>query len=185
MLKIAAVIFLMSAGLHSANGTTQAFVTDPPRLAVGDRSCSKGAAPCHIRFTGSDNLYPGGPPAQSEIELAYLSHSQPASVRLYVSKFDGRSPLSSPLCTALTPAALFEVAVQGQGQRLFAGSLDTLVRLASAPTEGLLVPAPRGHPHWIPGDREPLRISIGLDPSADNSYMGCSVEVAFGWLVST
>jgi len=185
MLKLTALVLLIGAGLHTANSSALAMVTDPPRLAVGDLSCTQGGVPCEIRFTGNDNLYPGGPAAQAAVDVAYLSHTQPASVQLYISEFDGSSPRSSPLCTALRPATLFEVLIEGREQQLYAGSLEALARLARTPAEGLLVHAPEGHAHWLPGDREQVTVSIGLDRRADNSYMGCSVQVAFGWLVST
>src|SRR4030088_605292 len=163
MLKLATLILLVSAGLHTANSPAPAMVTDPPRLAVGDRSCVQASAPCEIRFMGNDNLYPGGPPAQSTIELAYVSHTRPASVQLYVSSFDERTLLTSHLCTALRPAALFDVVIEGWHQQLYAGSLDALSRLAGTPAEGLSVPAPQGHAHWLPGDRAQFTLSIGLD----------------------
>jgi hypothetical protein len=185
MLRVATLFVLISAALYSVQSDAVAIVTARPNLTVGDGSCSRGRMPCEIRFTGNHDLYPGGLAARSAVELAYVSHNQAANVQLYVSSFDERSLASTPLCTAYRPAALFDVAIESEKRLLYTGSLDALAQLASTPAEGLSVPAPRGHQRWLPGDREQVLLSIGLNRSADNSYMGCSVQVAFGWLVST
>jgi hypothetical protein len=184
MVRLAGLILLV-IGLHFAPNGALAMAEDVPSLAVGDTSCIQASTRCDLRFAGNDNLYPGGPPALAAVEVAYRSHSQRAAVQLYVAEFEGRSVLSSPLCTATSPATLFNVAINAERHALYAGSLDALARLASTPGGGLFVPAPGGHPRWMPGDGQQVTISIGLDRSADNAYMGCSVQVAFGWFLTT
>lgn len=119
-------------------------------------------------------LYPGGPPAQSDVVVRY-SGAEPAAVHLRVADLVGAGPPTASLCQSSQPAGEFLFRVSSAGATLYRGGL------ADLPVEGVAIPGAAPTRRWSPGEQHLVQLAVSLAGSADDDYMGCGVEARFFW----
>lgn len=126
-----------------------------------------------VRAFDATPLYPGGPPAQSDVAVRYHGPG-PARVQLQV--LDAVAAASpEPACRAQRPLDDFALRVSSSGQLLYLGGLATL-----APP-GVAIPGQSPGRRWSSGEEHVVHLSVWLLASAGNADMGCAVSARFRW----
>jgi len=128
-------------------------------------------------FNSSQQYIPGDTPT---VEYAHLRLAGPVSssaAGLYITNFQSKAPSSLSICTAPNPADKFDVTIDEGSQVLYSGTLSDLASEHNSPQT--LLPISGGV--LKPGQTATIKLSVGLDVSADNPYMGCSVSASLAW----
>jgi hypothetical protein len=188
-LKIA-VPAAVALGLLAASGDG-AFAADGIGLtnvagAAGDCSAPTASGACATLFNGDNLMWPGKQPAVATVTIAYHGHATTTDFGVYLSKFESRSSKSGALCTAADPADRINLAIRQGDSIVYQGTLNELAGAHHDPSS--LLPLRGGHQgsgdagRWADGDASTFTISVGLDISADNSYMSCISTADIAWL---
>jgi hypothetical protein len=131
-------------------------------------------AACATLFGGSATIFPGGPAVERSATVTWHGGSHPSSFGLYLDRFSGRDARSQPGCTAADPADKLDLAVSQDGVLLYQGTLSSFNRDHGTAPDALK----------LRGDSGRFTISVALERSADNSYMGCVSAADLVWIAS-
>lgn len=173
---LAAAVVAVSAHASFSGGA--------PTLTQGGPGCTPiaGGQTCGNLFAGGGPLAPGGPAESSRVVLTYSGSSESRATGLYLERFASRGAGSGATCTAADPASKFDLTVSAGGQTLYQGTLAAFAAAHLDPALRLALPGRSGHlDRWAPGDTVPVTLSVSLEGSADDSYMGCSTDSQFTW----
>ena len=140
---------------------------------AGDCTAPTRLAACAPLFDGTESLLPGGPPIARSVTVTWQG-ARPSVFGLYVDRFLSRDPRSQPICTAADPAGKLILRVDQDGTPLYQGTLSDFQRDHGSASDAL---------HLL-GDSGRFTISIALDRSADNAYMGCVASADLVWIAS-
>jgi hypothetical protein len=166
-------------------GTAQAgFVTTPATLTQPGPGCSQAASSqvCGNLFAAGASLVPGGAATSRTVTLTYSGSAASGAAGLYLQGFQTRTAASAPTCTAIDPAAKLDLTVAENGRTLYEGTLSDFAAIHSDPAGRLVLAGATGRDdHFNPGDRVAVTLSIALDRSAGNAYMGCASTTDFVW----
>ena len=132
-------------------------------------------------FSPTDGpLYPGGPALVRAVALSY--HGPPAAVlALYVSNLVPRTPASAHSCTAPDPSQLLRFDVEQRGVTRYVGSIADFAETHGDSSDAMALLSPRAG-GWYDGDRTIVSLSVTLETSADNNFMGCLVGADIHWV---
>lgn len=162
--KLLAAIALMLMGYGSTSDVGPAALPAPkPHLTA-----------TVIKDFGASPLYPGGPASTATVRLRYQG-GQAAIVSLVARQRDFAARIPSHLCSASDPEQKFLVALATDG------GFSYVTQLSDFESDGVVVLGQAKAGAWSPGESHLVRLAISLDRSADNSYMGCTADVAFAW----
>jgi hypothetical protein len=188
-LKIAApaaiAIALLTAGVQGAFAADGIGLTNVAG-AAGDCSTPTANGACATLFKGDDLMWPGKQPATAAATIAYHGHATSNDFGVYLSKFESRSAKSGAACTAADPAARITLTIRQGETVVYQGSLSDFAGAHHDPSS--LLPLRGGRDgsgatgRWAQGDSSTFIISVGLDISADNSYMSCVSTADIAWL---
>jgi hypothetical protein len=181
--RLAAVVAGLAAAVVAVNAQA-AFSGGVPTLTQSGSGCTTvaGGQTCGDLFAGAGRLAPGGPAEVRQAVLTFNGSSSSRSAGLYLEHFASRGAGSAPVCTAADPASKFDFTVSAEGQTLYQGTLAGFAATHVDPASRLALPGGSGRlDRWAPGDTVAVTLSVSLDRSADNSYMGCSTDTQFTW----
>jgi hypothetical protein len=181
--RLTAVVAGLAAAVIAVNAQA-AFSGGVPTLTQSGAACSavKGGQTCGDLFAGAGVLAPGGPAEVRQAVLTFNGTGPSRAAGLYLEHFASRGAASDPVCTAADPASKFDFTVSANGQVLYQGTLSAFAATHLDPSSRLSLPGRTGQPdRWTPGDTVAVDLSVSLDRSADNSYMGCTADTQFTW----
>jgi hypothetical protein len=141
---------------------------------AGDCTAPTRLAACATLFDGSGMLFPGGPAVERSLTVTWHGSSHPSAFGLYFDKFTSRDVRSQPGCTTLDPTDKLDLTVTQDGRLLYQGTLSSFHREHGS--------APDALP--LHGDSGRFTISVAMEQSADNSYMGCVSTTDLVWIAS-
>lgn len=153
--------------------------------AAGDCAYATGNGVCATLFTGARNMWPGKAPEQATVTIGYKGTTTHA-FGVYLTRFQSRSPRSGALCQAADPALKMNLVISQGSEVIYSGSLSAFGAAHGDSTTMLELRG--GHDgsgesgRWADGDSSNFTISVGLDESADNDYMGCVTTTDIAWL---
>lgn len=177
-LKVAPLLLAAIALLHTGAGDGLAADSGLGLTNVsgqaGDCTVPARLTACATLFDGSATIFPGGPAVERSVTVTWHGSTRPSSFGLHLDHFSSRDARSQPGCTAADPAAKLDLAVSQDGVLLYAGTLSGFHREHGA--------APDALP--LRGDSGRFTISVAMDRSADNSYMGCVSTTDLVWIAS-
>ena len=190
-LKIAAPLVVVAAlAVHSFGS---AFAAEPIGLTnqsggIGACSAPTQNSSCATLFQGSAVMWPGKAPEQAHVTIGYHGGSASGIFGVYLPRFESKSARSSSLCTAPDPASKLNlIIVQGQ-TTIYDGTLAAFAAAHHDPSTVLHLSG--GHngsgaaDRWAGGDASDFTLSVGLDISADNPYMGCVSTADIAWFAA-
>jgi hypothetical protein len=160
--------------------TTALFGFSPPAPAPAAEARLEASVQGPLFSAADRPLYPGGPPNLRMVALSYHGPTAVALV-LYVSNFVPRTAASSASCTAADPGRLLRFEVEQHGVTTYAGSIGEFAKIHGDSSKGLALLSPRGG-GWYDGDRTSVSLSVSLEPTADNSAMGCVAAADIDWV---
>jgi hypothetical protein len=177
VLKVAPLLLAAIALFHTGFGDGQASDVGVGLTNVsgqaGDCTAPTRLAACARLFDGSGVLFPGGPAVERSVTVTY--HGGHASgFGLYLDQFTSRDGRSQPGCTTADPADKLDLAVSQDGRLLYQGTLSDFHREHGT--------APDALP--LHGDSGRFTISVAMERSADNTYMGCVSTTDLVWIAS-
>jgi hypothetical protein len=166
-------------------GTAHAgFVTTPATLTQSGPGCTQSASSqvCGNLFAAGAQLVPGGAGTSRTVTLTYSGSAASGAAGLYLQGFQTRTDASAPTCTAPDPAAKLDLTVSEGGRTVYEGTLSDFAAAHSDPATRLALAGAAGREdHFNPGDRVAVTLTIALDRSASNAYMGCDSTTDFVW----
>ena len=176
-LKLAPLLVAGIAVLHTGFGAGLAADSGVGLTNVtgqgGDCTAPTRLAACAPLFDGTGVLFPGGPAVERSVTVTY--HGGHASAfGLYLDQFTSREARSQPGCTTADPADKLDLAITQDGRLLYQGTLSSFHREHGT--------APDALP--LHGDSGRFTISVAMERSADNSYMGCVSTTDLVWIAS-
>jgi hypothetical protein len=155
--------FALLAVSHLGSMSAQAFVTQPPSLAV---SSAGGSGPL---FTADTMLAPG------KMAVRSVMVAKSGGVAIFLTNFNTRSADSAPTCTAPDPADRIDLTIITDSGPVYEGTLtDFASRHASAQSAF----------HIGAAGTQTIVFRSGLDSGAGNAYMGCRSTADFNWTVA-
>jgi hypothetical protein len=177
VLKAAPLVLVTIALLHAGIGDGLAAesgigLTNLSGQA-GDCKTPTRMAACAPLFDGSGLFYPGGPAVERSVTVTWHG-GHPSAFGLYVDKFSSHDARSQPGCTTADPADKLNLLVAQDGNLLYQGTLSSFHREHGTAPDAL-------HLHGHSGR---FTISVAMDLSADNAYMGCVSTTDLVWVAA-
>ena len=153
--------------------------------AAGDCVTATTNARCATLFQGREVMWPGKAPMKANVTITYHG-SGTHGFGVYLSSFASKSARSSSLCQAADPADKMNLKIEQGGNTVYEGTLSAFAALYHDSTAMLHLAG--GHngagtvDRWAGNDSSDFTLSVGLDLSADNPYMGCVSTADIAWL---
>jgi len=181
--RLTATLAGLAAAVIAVNAQA-GFSGSVPTLTQVGPGCSavSGGQSCGDLFAGAGRLASGVPAEVSQSMLTFNGTVSSRAAGLYVDRFASRGAGSDAVCTAADPASKFDFTVTANGRVLYQGTLAGFAASHADPSSRLSLPGASGQlDRWAPGDTVAVDLSVSLDRSADNSYMGCTTDTQFTW----
>ncbi len=182
---------VITLALHQLTGAAAAptiGLTDVAGVAA-DCSAPTASAACASLFRSAAQLYPGGPAEVVKVTVGYHAGPPSHAFGVYLPTFSSRHDANAPTCSAADPAGKLDLTIAQGARPIYQGTLAAFATAHSAPASMLHLRGGRDGSgavdRWRDGDRSTFTITVALNASADNAYMGCVSSADIAWLAAT
>jgi hypothetical protein len=170
---VLATIALLHAGIGDGLAADSGVGLTNVTGRAGDCTTPTRMAACAPLFDGSGLFFPGGPAVQRSVTVTWHG-GHPSTFGLYLDNFTRHDARSQPGCTAADPTDKLNLVVAQDGSVLYQGTLSSFQREHGTAPDALRLRGSSGR----------FTISVAMDLSANNAYMGCVSTTDLVWIAS-
>jgi hypothetical protein len=169
------VLLGLMAGLMSLHAVAAFASGDSPAVDFLQERPSLQVTPGSAFSLGAGDLAPGET-RLVHAEIVYRGVRPARSVGVFAANLSDPALGTSPLCRSSDLSDRLELEITtAAGSLLYRGSVAELARSHGDPSTSVRLAGPIGVGRWK------VRFAVRLDPTADNSYMGCRASVDINW----
>lgn len=177
-----------TANAFTATGGTVAMTNVAGTVVAGANCPTETTSGTCATIFNATALKPGAADTTNTVTITYTGTLGTSDFRMYATGYQGKTPSSSPLCTAAGPATKLDLQVKQGATIVYPtggsgyGTLDAFATAYTSASNGLQLKGAAGTAGvWSTNDAATFTFALTLDPAVDNTYQGCQSQATIVW----